>query len=921
MEQYLMDGKKRGQNSHRDVIDERIVLAGNLQATAKLIDSIAARREKYSTMVTSFKEPASAFSLETLLEITQEIEKFQYAAYTKDEYSFYCEAHLPKKKTFIDQSTGEAKLRYTHLHGINARLNLLTGKDLNPFGLIDPNTATGRRTIDCIDAFQEYLNNKFGLASPKDNPRNFENTGDILSRINGDYFSGASKEFKSEILAAMLDQKIESYADYKLMLAAFGAVKVRNAGTAGEYLNVTAPGAVKGINLSGKVDGGHVFSREFIELPTAEKQRILSGEFEARATAERLAKKDPAYIDAKLAEWYSVRSREIKYLNSGSKKTYSAYMEAAPADKIGMLDALEKKFYEKINQGNLDDNRINESNDGRDDARSRGVVVRAGRGRDGSRDADGWQRRPGPPFSSAPAQSIDAVRTMSSIDVVFNGNNAEVLLRRDLRDDLDERIPISGHAVRRVSQVDRSAVEGEVARGADTLVGQLARDLRNDQASRQDAEKAEMIDIKLNLDASRLLAELSVSHAVAPALYQITKGKDGGDRIKVGTKNLGVSDFLTQEMRMSWPEARRHLVESYARQMAREAPVAVRPAPGKTLFAEFRVVRAATAIGHKTQLADLNDRYRLVAAKQQAVKEQFRADRSRLNNDAQVRPADRKAALSLLRMGKVEMEKTLRDEVADIKSQRAQVMADKRRSSDDQYKDYLRDKAQDGDERALAELRRMRLELPEEAKPHEARIGVGSVQVDEDREPLAKAEDMTHVVHRNGDVTYSREGREVLRDTGRSVRMMQSDDKSIELGLRLALQKFGPSFSVSGPQAFQESLARVAADAGIKVQFKNEALNKLMQARLDEIAGVERAKAAMTAADKANPLRQFPGVGNRSAALQAMLAKTAGVPTPAEAEIVKPVPAPAPAVPAVQQPVQEQEPEHDPDEDEYAPRM
>jgi hypothetical protein len=92
-------------------------------------------------------------------------------------------------------------------------------------------------------------------------------------------------------------------------------------------------------------------------------------------------------------------------------------------------------------------------------------------------------------------------------------------------------------------------------------------------------------------------------------------------------------------------------------------------------------------------------------------------------------------------------------------------------------------------------------------------------------------------------VTYQRDGRDMLRDAGRSVHMLQQDAQTIETGLRLAQQKFGSKLALSGPQDFQEKAARIAAEAGLKVEFSDQRLNKIMQDRRAEL-DAEKARQA-----------------------------------------------------------------------------
>ncbi|CAM2158858.1 hypothetical protein PT2222_540005 [Paraburkholderia tropica] len=43
---------------------------------------------------------------------------------------------------------------------------------------------------------------------------------------------------------------------------------------------------------------------------------------------------------------------------------------------------------------------------------------------------------------------------------------------------------------------------------------------------------------------------LARSHGLIASKYEVTKGRDGSDRIQCGVRNLNVSDFLTKEMHL-----------------------------------------------------------------------------------------------------------------------------------------------------------------------------------------------------------------------------------------------------------------------------------------------------------------------------------------------------------------------------------
>jgi hypothetical protein len=333
VKEYLEDGRKVGRELGRDDLDERVVLAGDLDLTDAVIQSIdaAPNVDRYLSITLSFKE--DHVDRETLFQIARDFEAFALHAYRPDEYCFYAEAHLPRVKSYIDKSTGELVERKPHIHVVIPKRNLISGQTLRPFGF-------DKQNLHFIDAFQEHTNAKFGLASPKDNRRTLlTDASEMISRYRGDLFRANSRELKERILDAVLDRQVESYPDFMALLREHGAVLMRNAGRDDAYPNVKPAGADKGVNLKDPV-----FTPEFIELPTAEKLQALSADAADRYEAGGAKRRTPDDITAVLDEWYASRARELKYLNSGSR-LYQQYQEASPHDRELMLADLERGFY------------------------------------------------------------------------------------------------------------------------------------------------------------------------------------------------------------------------------------------------------------------------------------------------------------------------------------------------------------------------------------------------------------------------------------------------------------------------------------------------------------------------------------------------------------------------------------------------
>ncbi len=826
IKEYLENGQKQGRDFSRDELDERVILAGDLEATDAVIQRMDNDGEKYLHVTIAFKE--DEIDRETLAAVAREFEYFAFAAYDQDEYSFCAEAHLPRVKSYTNEQTGEFIERKPHIHVVVPKTNLLSEQHLNPFGVVEQNEKF-------IDAFQEHINNKFGLASPKENRRiEFTGESEMISRYKGDVFEGQNKDMKGDILETMLARKVDKYDDFKAMLSEFGENRARNEGKPAEYQNVKAADASKGVNLK-----EYVFSREFVELPDAEKRKRLAADVQHKYETAGPPRKTPQELEATLKEWHQVRAKEVKYLNSGNRKAYQEYREADQDGRRRLLAAREARFYAKHRQEKThEQDRNNDPRRGRDAGRfgrsygfkrSQGQERSAGTERTAAgRGPSNRQRDFGAAAKGTPPQSINRVRSLSSVGVVRYAQGSEVLLQGDAPHHVEHSGAGRDDALRRPGTGERGL--RPTGRDADNVTSQLARDQQERKQGRSTESQSEFQEIKAKLDARRLLAELSQSHGVIPDKYEVTKAKDGSDRIKSGTRNLNVSDFLTKELNMPWKDAAKTMRDAYARQRGKEPEQEAKREPRRQLWGEFQEDRKTR--GQQQRTAQWDEQRMKERDRRDAIKKEFYAKRSKAQSDRSLKPAERKAAVSIARMERLAREAALRERVA---IERDKLKAEQKKPAREQYRDFLTEKAQGGDEQALAELRRMRPEPTDKEKATDAQVKPAERQADQDRAPIHRAQAITYQVARNGDVTYQRDGRDMLRDAGRNVQMLQQDAQTIETGLRLAQQKFGSKLALSGPQDFQEKAARIAADAGLKVEFTDQRLNKIMQDRRAEL--------------------------------------------------------------------------------------
>lgn len=340
IKEYFEEGKKQGRTLSRDQIDQRIVLEGDLDICDSIINSRYTEKERYDHITLSFKE--GNVSPEVLQAITADFKKFILQAFGEDEIYLYAEAHMPKtateQKWNAKTKQHEIVDRYPHIHFVIPKTNLVTGKRESVFEMLDASYASKDKTMDLIDAFQEFINQKYGLASPKDNRRaEFISEADIISRIKEDVFTGRNLQTLTMVRDQMMAQKIESPQAFIAMLEAMGEV---TQGKGGEYLQLKLHGDKQNVRLK-----DYQFSAEFVSKPMHEKFDFY---------ARRADKQTPEQIKAAetkrklLLQKWSDRAREIKYLAPSSKFYLQHYVKATDAQKTHMLDRIEAAHFVEL---------------------------------------------------------------------------------------------------------------------------------------------------------------------------------------------------------------------------------------------------------------------------------------------------------------------------------------------------------------------------------------------------------------------------------------------------------------------------------------------------------------------------------------------------------------------------------------------
>lgn len=830
--EYLQSGQKSDREFTRDELDERVIIDGDLELTDTIIKGMEKEGERYLHITLAFKE--DALDPEVMRGVVADFKQFSMSAYDADEFNFYAEAHLPKLKSYTNRQTGEMVERKPHIHIVIPEQNLLSGQNLNPFGRVEQQTKF-------LEAFQEHANAKYGLASPKDNRRTeFTSESEIISRYKGDLFQGSAKELKERILSDVLDRKISDYDSFKDLLNEYGATRSRNAGKPGEYQNVKPADQAKGINLK-----DYVFSREFMEKPDAEKRRHLADQRRRQYESQQAARRSAPELAATLKEWHEVRAQELKYINSGNRKLYAAYRSAERDDKRAMLAERAAAFYTR-HRKDTEHERTGDFR-GRENAPGRGTDSR----RTVAHIADNL-RAAGRNIESTRRASGDAEQARRNLNDRRASRAVAALGRRLGHDQSEDR------------QVSRAAPQPRDRRAADSVTGQLLAEARERKTEGKAAHLAEFAQIKRELDARRLLAHLSKTHGVIPEKYEVTKGKDGSDRIKAGSRNLNVSDFLTQEMRLSFSEAAPILRQAYAAQQGRELAEA-RPSPRRELWQVFQESQPDRA---KQKAAEWDAQRLAERERRAAIRDEYQAERRALQADRSKPAAERKAALSIARMERVTKDMALREAIRD---ERQQLKEKHGQPYQERYRAFLAERANRGDENALAELRRQRDSSP--APAAQANTIEGSSRRKRESDEAAQlARNLAYSIDRAGNVTYyadQAKRRALVIDAGRHVTVTADKDaQAVEAGLRLAVQKFGPGLKIEGSEEFKRQVIDAALKTGLRVEFDSKAMNDELhrrraerdeaQARGKAFIASEREKAEQAKKATQEPAHQAP---------------------------------------------------------------
>ena len=339
--EYLETGKKYGRNYAREEMDKRLVLHGNLALTDTIIKSMDRDPDAERYIHWSFSFAEDHISEEMLRSIAQDCKEFFGAAYGDDELNQYAEAHIPKLKE-IQSEKGDLDKRFVHIHGVIPTINLKSGKRANPLELLSNKFGSKTATWEYINAFQEHLNAKYGLKSPKDAIGIGNGKAEAIGRhkeADQDLKKGflhLTMRMPEIILDRMLAEDIRNVDDFKKMISTYGSVSTgTKRGLPEPYFKITLPGQTKAIRLDDKW-----FQPSFIQKDIQEKRELLKSSPEY---LEAGAPREPDQSNEDLLkEWHEQRAHEIRYIRSSNKWARETYFKLDKEEKLAILASMRR---------------------------------------------------------------------------------------------------------------------------------------------------------------------------------------------------------------------------------------------------------------------------------------------------------------------------------------------------------------------------------------------------------------------------------------------------------------------------------------------------------------------------------------------------------------------------------------------------
>jgi hypothetical protein len=359
----------------------------------------------------------------------------------------------------------------------------------------------------------------------------------------------------------------------------------------------------------------------------------------------------------------------------------------------------------------------------------------------------------------------------------------------------------------------------------ESVLQQCKKERDQNKAILRDIQNPLLCEAKRNIDINRLFDKLSVDKGVRKELYFLTTGADGLPRIGCGSRKYNVADFLTKELHLPWVDASDILCSVYASQI-RDCQ------KEKYSFHQNRwknYEEKVLSVEHERNREIIN--LRCIHDKMVSdVRLEYKKRKTEIVQDSNITWEVRKAAISILQIEYLERQKIIKLEMA--KRYRLNYS-----SNNKSILSYFN--VHIGGEKDHTEFQ---IQFSNGIKGN-------NQNCEKNFRPLNKL--LENKILENGDVEYFRQGKKVIRDSGHTVWVLETDMETIEVSLRLALLKYGPGLHIVGCEDFKNKVVEVSAQKNFHIQFDDPELQSKLDKRKNYLNAIQK-----TIKDR-NPTREF----------------------------------------------------------------
>ncbi|XPP88587.1 LPD7 domain-containing protein (plasmid) [Photobacterium leiognathi subsp. mandapamensis] len=129
--------------------------------------------------------------------------------------------------------------------------------------------------------------------------------------------------------------------------------------------------------------------------------------------------------------------------------------------------------------------------------------------------------------------------------------------------------------------------------------------------------------------------------------------------------------------------------------------------------------------------------------------------------------------------------------------------------------------------------------------------------------PISISENIHHKINKDGHITYYQDSNKLVTDRGKDIIVESQNNKAIEVGLRLAIEKYGKVLDVKGDEEYKKQIIQSAAINKLNITFVDKQMNIELEQTKANLTRGENVIAKATQAQSSNQEAQKEVVQSR----------------------------------------------------------